>query len=332
MLNVALTGNIAAGKSTVVDLFRRWGATVIDADALAREAQAPGGEVLAAIVRRFGSDVLAPDGSLDRGALRSKVMGDQAALDALNQIVHPAVRRRRDELARAAAENGDVLVINDIPLLFEVLDPTQFDAVVLVDAAVALRRTRLRGTRGLSNDEADRVIAAQMPAERKRAKSDFVIDNDGTLRQLERRARAVFEELRRRAAVAALGRPARVVLLATADAAQHPALNAIAARYEDAGLAVRRVKGNAAAIAKALQHAQPPDAIVATPAAAAGAEQAWQRAGRPGVLAALSDDPDPVAVRLDLRPWGYDRLRLVEPGAAGLAPRADLFPSSNPLA
>src|SRR5207245_8916980 len=101
-LNGALTGNVAAGKSTVVELLRRWGATIIDADELTRQAQAPGGEVLAAIARRFGSDVLAPDGSLDRAALRSKVMGDQAGLDALNAIGHPAVRRRPDELARGA--------------------------------------------------------------------------------------------------------------------------------------------------------------------------------------------------------------------------------------
>src|SRR5881628_2123950 len=208
MLNVALTGNIAAGKSTVVDLFRRWGATIIDADMLVREAQAPGGEVLAAIAGRFGADVLASDG-----------MVDQAALHALNQIVHPAVRRRREELLRAAREDGDLLVANDIPLLFEALDPAQFDAVVLVDAGVALRRTRLRAMRGLSNDEADRMIAAQMPAERKRAKSDLVIENEGSLEQLERQARAAFDELRHRAAVAALGgRPARVLLLAAAEA------------------------------------------------------------------------------------------------------------------
>src|SRR5436190_10141804 len=138
MLNVALTGNIAAGKSSVVELFRGWGATVIDADELARQAQAPGGEVLAAIVRRFGADVLAPDGALDRAALRAKVMGDQAALDALNQIVHPAVRQRRDELLSEARERGDALVVNDIPLLFEVLDPAQFDIVVLVDAATTV--------------------------------------------------------------------------------------------------------------------------------------------------------------------------------------------------
>src|SRR5574341_548693 len=98
MLNVALTGNIAAGKSTVVELFRRWGATVVDADELAREAQAPGTEVLTAIAQRFGADVLASDGSLDRAALRAKVMGDEAALTALNALVHPAVKRRRDEL------------------------------------------------------------------------------------------------------------------------------------------------------------------------------------------------------------------------------------------
>src|SRR6266702_431003 len=134
MLNVALTGNIAAGKSTVVELFRGWGATIIDAD-----------ELLAAIAQRFGSDVLAPDGALDRAALRSKVMGDQAALDALNAIVHPAVRRRRDDLALEARERGDVLVVNDSPLLFAVLDLGEFDAVLLVDAGVALRRTRMRG-------------------------------------------------------------------------------------------------------------------------------------------------------------------------------------------
>jgi len=199
VLNVGLTGNIASGKSTVVDLFRRWGATIIDADALAREAQAPGGEVLAAIARRFGADVLASDGSLDRAALRAKVMGDDAALAALNAIVHPAVRQRRAELIRAARSRGDLLVVNDIPLLFEVLDPAEFDVVVLVDAPVALRRTRLRAMRGLANAEADRMIAAQMPAERKRGRSHYVIDNDGTVEELETDARRLYDALAARA-------------------------------------------------------------------------------------------------------------------------------------
>src|SRR5689334_3757675 len=332
VLNVGLTGNIAAGKSTVVQLFRGWGATIIDADELAREAQAPGGEVLAAIASRFGADVLAAGGGLDRAALRAKVMGDQAALDALNAIVHPAVRRRRDQLLREAAERGDVLVVNDIPLLFEVLDPEQFDVVVLVDASVALRRTRLRAMRGLSNEAADRMIAAQMPAERKRARSHFTIENEGSLKTLERRARKLFEELRRRAAHAALGRPARTLLL-VADEAKHPAIIAIGARYADAGLAMRRIGASGGAIQRALERPDTrPDALVASASAAPLVEEAWARAGRPGVLASLSEDPDPVAVRLDLRPWGYERLSLVEPGAAGLTPRPDLFPSANPLA
>src|SRR5438309_10546199 len=199
MLNVALTGNIAAGKSTVVDWLRRWGATIIDADELAREAETPGTEVLTAIVKRFGTNVLHPDGTLDRPALRAKVIGDDTALADLNAIVHPAVRRRRDELLASSRARGDVLVINDIPLLFESLDPSQFDAVVLVDAPVPVRRARLRALRGLSNEEADRMIAAQMDAGRKRARSQYVIDNDGSLKELEAKARVVFKELMHRA-------------------------------------------------------------------------------------------------------------------------------------
>lgn len=199
MLNIGLTGNIASGKSTVVELFRRWGATIIDADQLAREAQAPGTEVLAAIVRRFGADVLTSDGALDRAALRSKVMGDDQALGALNGIVHPAVQRRRAQLLDEARARGDRVVINDIPLLFEALDPKDFDAVVLVDAPPAVRRARLRLLRGLTNAEADAMIAAQMPSDRKRGKSQYVIDNDGSKEALEQKARAVFDELTKRA-------------------------------------------------------------------------------------------------------------------------------------
>jgi len=328
MLNVALTGNIAAGKSTVVELFTRWGATVIDADSLARDAQAPGGAVLAAIARRFGTDVMAQGGTLDRAALRAKVMGDDKALAALNAIVHPAVQQRRLELQRAASERGDAIVINDIPLLFEVLDPAQFDAVVLVDAPIVLRRTRLRTLRGLSNEDADRMIAAQMPAERKRPQSQYVIENAGTLADLEKEARRVFTELRKRAARAGVRdeAPGQTLLLAALDAkdAAAPVLQAIERRYRDAGMRVERttVKG----LAKALKVGTPLS-IVATARAADGARTAWEAADppRPCRLYYLSPDPDPVAVRLDLRPWGDTRVALSEEDGAGLAPRADLL-------
>ena len=328
MLNVALTGNVAAGKSTVVDLFRKWGATVIDADALAREAQAPGSAVLAAIAARFGADVLGQDGTLDRAALRGKVMGDDTALAALNAIVHPAVQQRRLELQRAAQERGDAIVINDIPLLFEVLDPAQFDAIVLVDAPVALRRTRLRALRGLSNQDADRMIAAQMPAERKRPQSQYVIENAGTMAELEQQAESVFAQLRRRAARAGVRNeaPGQTLLLCALDAkdAAAPVLEAIARRYRDAGMRVEHttVKG----LGKTLK-AVTPLSIVATAQAAEGARAAWDAAvpPRPCRLYHLSPDPDPIAVRLDLRPWGATRVALSEEDGAGLAPRADLL-------
>jgi dephospho-CoA kinase len=328
MLNIALTGNIASGKSTVVDLFKKWGATIIDADALAREAQAPGSAVLAAIAGRFGADVLSPDGSLDRAALRAKVMGDDAALAALNAIVHPAVQQRRLELQRAADERGDAIVVNDIPLLFEVLDPAQFDAIVLVDAPVALRRTRLRALRGLSNQDADRMIASQMPAGRKRPQSQYVIDNDGSIADLEKHAKRVFAELRKRAARTGVHNeaPDQTLLLIALDAkdAAAPVLQAIERRYRDAGMRVEHttVKG----LAKALKTGTPLS-IVATTQAADGARSAWETADppRPCRLYYLSPDPDPIAVRLDLRPWGHDRVALSEEDGAGLAPKADLL-------
>ena len=320
MLNVALTGNIAAGKSSVVEFFRRWGATVIDADVLAREAQAPGSDVLAAIAGRFGADVLGMGGVLDRAALRAKVMGDNEALAALNAIVHPAVQQRRVELVRAARERGDAIVVNDIPLLFEVLDPAQFDDIVLVDAPVAVRRTRLRALRGLSNQDADRMIAAQMASERKRALSHYVIENTGTLTELEARASDVFRTLKKRAAQS--GEALKSLVLCAVDARDSASvLQAIQARYTDAGTRVEHATTKG--LAKRLK-AGTPGAIVATAAAGDAARDAWEAAIRPCRLYHLSPDPDPIAVRLDLRPWGHERIALSEEDGAGLAPRTDL--------
>jgi dephospho-CoA kinase len=199
MLNVALTGNIAAGKSTVVDLFRRWGATIIDADQLVREAQRPGTEVMQAIAFRFGRDVILPGGELDRTALRGKVMGDDASLADLNAIVHPAVRRERDRLLAEARKRGDRIVVNDIPLLFEAADPAEFDLVVLVDAPEEARRERLVRLRGMTPEAADQALRAQEPTETKRARSDFIIENGGSLADLERSAQRVWKALEARA-------------------------------------------------------------------------------------------------------------------------------------
>lgn len=199
MLSVALTGNIASGKSTVAELFRSWGATLIDADRLVRDVQAPGSPVLRAIVARFGDDVIDPRGQLDRPALRRRVMGDPAALAELNRLVHPEVLRRRLALEREAQRRGDRIVVSDVPLLFEAADPSAFDVIVLVDAPAPVRRARLLAERGLSADEADRMLAAQAPAGPKRARSTFVIDNDGDAARLEARTREVWTQLLARA-------------------------------------------------------------------------------------------------------------------------------------
>jgi dephospho-CoA kinase len=195
MLNVALTGNIASGKSTVAELFRSWGATLIDADRLVRDVQAPGSPVLRAIAARFGQELIDPAGMLDRPALRRRVMGDPAALAELNRMVHPDVLRRRLALEREARSRGDRIVVSDIPLLFEAADPSAFDVIVLVDAPPSTRRERLLAQRGLNADEADRMLAAQAPTGPKRERSTFVIDNDGDRSRLEARAREVWIQL-----------------------------------------------------------------------------------------------------------------------------------------
>ncbi len=198
MLRIGLTGNVAAGKSAVAGLFRDWGAVVIDADVLARQAVAPGTPGLAAVLARFPA---ADDGTgaLDRGALRRHVLADPAEREALNAIVHPEVRRLRAAAEADALRADATVVVHDIPLLFEVLDPAEFDGIVLVDADVAERRRRLRADRGLSAVEADALIAAQWPAETKRARSTWIIENDGTRQQLAARARTVWRELQERA-------------------------------------------------------------------------------------------------------------------------------------
>ncbi|HEX7119161.1 MAG TPA: dephospho-CoA kinase [Longimicrobiales bacterium] len=199
MFRVGLTGNIASGKSTVARVWARLGAPVIDADVLARRAVEPGSPGLRCIVEAFGPAVLDANGGLDRAAMRRIAFRDPAARARLEAIVHPEVARLRDEEEARLRDAGARLVVHDIPLLFEAGLEGRFDAVVLVDAPERVRLERLVRDRALAEDEARRMIEAQMPAEDKRGRADYVIDNDGTLDELEREAEDVWRKLRRRA-------------------------------------------------------------------------------------------------------------------------------------
>jgi dephospho-CoA kinase len=238
VLNVGLTGNVATGKSTVAHYFERAGATLIDADRLVREVQRPGSPVLAAIADRFGAEMLRADGTLERARLRTHVLDDPTARADLERIVHPAVQARRAQLLADAEARGDLGVVNDIPLLFEALDPGAFDLIVLVDAPAHLRIDRLTRLRGMPPDEAALLIASQIPSEEKRDRAHVVIDNDGDLDALARAAAETWGPIRRTAAARATisGGTLLVVVAHPEDATI--LLRGTLERYSEAGTAV----------------------------------------------------------------------------------------------
>jgi len=195
MIYVGLTGNIASGKSQVSRMLAERGAVIVDADVLAREAVEPGSPGYERVVGRWGKDVLAPDGTIDRAKLRHLVFGDRDELEALNSIVHPGIARlRRARIAEGRASGATVLVYV-APLLFERHIAREFDAIILVDAPRAVRLQRLVDQRGISMEDAVNMIASQMPAELKRARADYVIENDGTVEELERQVDDVWQRL-----------------------------------------------------------------------------------------------------------------------------------------
>jgi dephospho-CoA kinase len=205
MLLVGLTGNIGSGKSTVAQLLSERGATIIDADVLARRAVEVGTAAYKAIVERWGTSILEPGGVIDRAALRRIVFSEPSELEQLNALVHPEVERMREALVEQARLRGDKLVVCDIPLLFETKRTDVFDRIVLVDAPRPVRLERLVRERGLRETEAMEMIVAQMPAELKRARADFVIDNDGTLAQLDARVAEVWGALEQAAELVGTG-------------------------------------------------------------------------------------------------------------------------------
>jgi dephospho-CoA kinase len=194
VLLVGLTGGIGSGKSTVARLLEKRGAVVFDADLLAREAVAPGTPGHAAVIERFGADVLAPGGELDREALASIVFADPSARRDLEQIVHPEVRRLFAEGSEAYRDTDRVVVFS-APLLVESGMHTAFEILVVVSATVATQIERLMRQRGMSEASIRARIDAQAPLEDKAAVADFIVDNEGTLDDLESQVERLWNDL-----------------------------------------------------------------------------------------------------------------------------------------
>ncbi|GAB7070857.1 dephospho-CoA kinase [Mycobacterium hodleri] len=192
MLRIGLTGGIGAGKSTVSSAFSELGGIVVDGDVIAREVVQPGTEGLAALVEAFGSEILLPDGALNRPALAAIAFPDDEKRATLNGIVHPLVGARRAELIEAAP--ADAVIVEDIPLLVESQMAALFPLVIVVDADQDVRVRRLIEHRGFTEADARARIAAQATEEQRRAVADVWLDNSGTAEELAAAARTLWHD------------------------------------------------------------------------------------------------------------------------------------------
>jgi dephospho-CoA kinase len=200
VLRAGLTGGIGSGKSEVSRRLAAHGAVIIDADVAARAVVAPGTPGLARVAEAFGAAVLGPDGALDRERLGAIVFRDPDSRATLNAIVHPLVGEwmRATERAAVAASDGDVIIVHDVPLLAENRRAGDFDLVIVVDVPPDLQLERLVSQRGMTADQARARMAAQASREQRLAIADVVIDNSGSLADLDRRVADLWADLRRR--------------------------------------------------------------------------------------------------------------------------------------
>ncbi len=197
MILVGLTGGIATGKSTVAGMFKRCGAVIIDADALARDVVQPGKPAWREIVSTFGKTVLNPDRTVNRQALGGKVFGHPAKLRQLEHIIHPRVAREQIRLTKQAArKDPKAVVIYDVPLLFEAGIDTRVDATIVVTADRETQIARLKKRNGLSRAEAVRRIKSQIPLAEKRRRADYTLNGTLLLPQLKKQVYSLYQSIR----------------------------------------------------------------------------------------------------------------------------------------
>jgi dephospho-CoA kinase len=192
---VGLTGGIASGKSTVAKILERLGAAIVNADVLAREVVEPDQEAWKEIVDRFGPDVLQPDQTLDRQKLRTVIFNDPDARKKLEAIIHPRVRALAEQRIREHGAAGFAIVVYEVPLLFEAKIHEWLRPVILVACNVDTQRRRLEQRDQIDSAAAQKIINAQMSLQEKRRLADYVIENNGSLSDLERQVREVLAKI-----------------------------------------------------------------------------------------------------------------------------------------
>ena len=198
MLVVGVTGGISAGKSTVSAMFTRLGARSIDADRIARQVVERDGQVFQDLTAAFGENILAKDGSLDRRELGRRAFGTKGGSVRLNEIIHPAILASiQSQLDHLRQEGFGGVVVVDAALLVECRALDMVDKLVVVEAAVDIRRVRLKDRTGLSDREISDRMAAQLSAEEKLRVADYIIANDGSLTALRDRVIQVWQSLQK---------------------------------------------------------------------------------------------------------------------------------------
>ena len=198
MLIVGLTGGVASGKTAVSQILKEEGAYIINADQIARELVLPHKPAWSELIRAFGQEILQEDGSIQRKKLADKVFADPKQRKFLNQILHPRIKEEMDRRAKEIGEKDpEAIVVIDAPLIIELGDHREMDKLIVVTSTQPQQIERLKDRDGTNPEEALRIVSSQMPLKEKLKFADYVIRNEGSMEEMKKRAKEVYQELKK---------------------------------------------------------------------------------------------------------------------------------------
>jgi dephospho-CoA kinase len=198
MLIVGLTGGVASGKTAVSRILKEEGAYIINADQIARELVLPHKPAWSELIRAFGQEILQEDGSIQRKKLADKVFADPKQRKFLNQILHPRIKEEMDRRAKEIGEKDpEAIVVIDAPLIIELGDHREMDKLIVVTSTQPQQIERLKDRDGTNPEEALRIVSSQMPLKEKLKFADYVIRNEGSMEEMKKRAKEVYQELKK---------------------------------------------------------------------------------------------------------------------------------------